>query len=415
MKQNPDFKLCKIAGFPYLMPVGQAIADQKRGLKTNATGVYLWSLFQEERSLEDVLALSAAHFEISSDNFSSFRKDITLFIQQLLHLEILTENAGTGKSDFSAKETILASRHCAQNNYYEMIDTVDSSSSHITHVLSIGGLNLCLSCPEDAFPPEFTDFLSACPHQTVPETQQTILLHSCLPEDEVSGEVLLHNPELNIMESESSYLLHFPSAHRHLEIHLSKDGNTAHCYSLPTYDANFRYDFFHAIRLVYLYLAQKSGMAALHSASLLYRNKLWLFSGHSGAGKSTHTGLWNKLLGTPLINGDLNLLAFENGVPVVHGIPWCGTSGICDTNTYPLGGIILLDKAQETYVESLTDDRKCLLVSQHLISPAWTKELFEKNLRITEQIQREVPICLLHCTKKDSAVAIIKKYLDSTL
>ena len=414
MKQNPDYYLCELAGSPYLMPVGQAIADHKRGLKTNATGVYLWNLFQEERSLQEALALSAKHFEIPSGDFSSFREDITLFIRQLLHLEILTETTETKEPESAAKQYILTSRNSIKNSLAETKEKENDVVTAKTYFLSIGGLTLNLFCPETAFPPEFSGFLLDSPHQRVPETQQTILLHSCLPEEETHKEVLLHNPELNILKSESAYLLHFPAAHRHLEIHLSKDGHTAHCYSLPPYDADFRYDFFHAIRLVYLFLAQKSGMVALHSASLLYRNKLWLFSGHSGAGKSTHTSLWNKLLGTPLINGDLNLIAHENGSPVVHGIPWCGTSGIFDTKSYPLGGIILLDKAQKTCVEHLANDRKILLVSQHLISPAWTKEHFEKNLRITEQIQQSVPICLLHCTKEDSSVAVIKEYLDST-
>ena len=38
----------------------------------------------------------------------------------------------------------------------------------------------------------------------------------------------------------------------------------------------------------------EKGMFALHSASLLYLEKAWLFSGPSGMGKSTHTALWKK-------------------------------------------------------------------------------------------------------------------------
>ena len=63
---------------------------------------------------------------------------------------------------------------------------------------------------------------------------------------------------------------------------------------------------FLAIRPVFLFLAQKKGMFVLHSASLLYLEKAWLFSGPSGMGKSTHTALWKKLFDTPFLNGDLN-------------------------------------------------------------------------------------------------------------
>lgn len=39
---------------------------------------------------------------------------------------------------------------------------------------------------------------------------------------------------------------------------------------------------FHAIRLFFLFIAQKKGLFAIHSASILYHDKAWLFSGHSG-------------------------------------------------------------------------------------------------------------------------------------
>lgn len=59
-------------------------------------------------------------------------------------------------------------------------------------------------------------------------------------------------------------------------------------------------------------------------------------------GKSTHTALWHELFGTPYLNGDLNLLGFEDGHITVYGIPWCGTSEIFTTEQYELGGIVLL-------------------------------------------------------------------------
>ena len=46
-------------------------------------------------------------------------------------------------------------------------------------------------------------------------------------------------------------------------------------------------EIFFAIRTIFLYNASFKGMYAIHSASVLYKDKAWLFSGHSGAGKST--------------------------------------------------------------------------------------------------------------------------------
>lgn len=405
MKQNSNFLLKELSGIPYLLPFGQMIANHHRGLKTNSTGVHLWNLLEKEHSLEEIISSCATYYEISDDELPEFREDIAAFTKQLRAYNILVEkdNPVDTAAVISKLQTSRATqRSCSATPLQE--------STPGTKLLSIGGLNLCYSGPLEAFPPDFSDFET--PKEPV---HQKIYLHPELPKSSASGQALLHNIELNILEQENQYILHFPTAKKHLEIHLHKDGSCAHCYSLPPYDTAFHYDFFHALRLVYLYFAQKQGMAAIHSASILYKDKLWLFSGHSGMGKSTHTNLWKEHFGTPVINGDLNLLAIENDIPVVHGIPWCGTSGIYDTKTYPLGGIILVNRGTTDYTEDISVDEKLLLVSQRLISPSWTKEQWEKNMEIVEQITRDILVCKLYCTKEKSAAEVMKKRIDAFL
>ena len=380
MTQNKNFILKEIENVPYLLPYGQAIADQKRGIRINDTGIYLWKLLEEERTLSELISLCAAYYDITEAEMPDFQEDITQFINQLTSYGIIESLA----SDIHTSET----------------DTL---------LLSIGNLGLKLSGPSEAFPKEFADFtVSDCP-----QVHQHIELRTGPPFNTNNGRILLRNKELVILEQDDQYILLFPQSKHIIEIQLQKDAKHALCYCLPPYTDTFRYDVFHAIRLLYLYLAQKHDMAALHSASILYKGKLWLFSGHSGMGKSTHTNLWKVIFDTPVINGDLNLLALENGQPVVRGIPWCGTSGICNTQTYPLGGIVLLKQASADSIEELTPDKKQLLVCQRLISPTWNTEQFNINLDIVKNIIPNIMVCRLNCTKENSAAEIMKAYIDT--
>ena len=48
----------------------------------------------------------------------------------------------------------------------------------------------------------------------------------------------------------------------------------------------------------------------------------------------------------------------SKGHPIVYGMPWCGTSGVASTKSYPLGGIVLLGRSDNDHFESLTNDQK---------------------------------------------------------
>lgn len=382
MRQNPSYVLKELAGVPYLLPYGQMIADHKRGIKVNETGRFFWNMLKDSKTMEELLSLGKAQFEVADTDYEEFEKDVKSFLNTLLAYKILLEdNPSTNIQTFDRK------------------------------TVCIGGLYLNLVNFYTAFPKEFEPF--TVEEQT--DADQTISFYATRPSILENGRIILRNFELNVMELEEKFIFNLPQAKDLHEIHLSKDGTRVDIYGIPTLSDTFKYDLFHALRLPFLYLAQKHNMVALHSVSVFYKDKAWLFSGSSGTGKSTHAALWQKYLEVPTINGDLNLLAYKDGFPVIHGIPWCGTSEIFDTKTYDLGGIVLLKQAPSDYIKELTEDEKILLVSQRLISPNWTAELFESNMSFVEQLVGHILCCRLYCTKEQSAMETMQKYIDTYL
>lgn len=384
MRQNVNYMLHELNGIPYLLPFGQGVADLRRGVRLNETGAYVWKLLAEETSEEEIIKLCASRFQADNDELLLLKEDILHFLNQLRLMNILEENTA-----FSPPAT---------TDLY----------------LTIGRLTLALAGPKEYFSSDFSPFAEK--YSAANTIDQRIELRPHPPTSHPLGRVLLRSGQLIVLENDDGYILIFPAAASPLEARLSPNGSNVLFFAAGEPTEVFVKDIFHAIRLCFLFLAQRKGLFTLHSASLLYRNHVWLFSGHSGAGKSTHTNLWKDLLQVPLINGDLNLLDLPAAhAPAVHGLPWCGTSGISTPGSWPLGGIIFLRKAPENTINQLPDEDKQLLIAQHLISPVWTKEQAVLNLDAAGAMCSRIFICRLCCTKDSMAVETVRTVMDRWL
>ena len=376
MHRNNGYRLETFYGESYLLPYGQQIADHKSGVRLNETGVFLWNTLEEEHTFEELWEKFYHHFSSPSEMRENMKQDLLSFLQQLEHLGIICTDTNTPSEPF---------HQC----------------------LSIGGISICLNGCKDFFSSDFDAFST---EPTPPDL--TIEVHAFAPFRKENGILIIRNSELVVCEREHDYLLLFPSSTGILEVHLKKDGAHADFYCLPTFDKRLIDDIFHGIRIIYLYYAQRRGLFALHSASILYDGKAWLFSGPSGTGKSTHTNFWHDLFHTPLLNGDLNLITRTPDGPMVYGMPWCGTSGICDTGIYPLGGIIFLKQAPHNQVEPLPPAEQALSVMHRLISPSWTAEQLDTNGAFALELVEEIYVARLHCLNSPSAAIHMKKEID---
>ncbi len=381
MHRNPQVIQRIIHGQNYLLPYGQEIANQLRGVSINETVAYIWDLLAKDCSEEEVIDSCIAYYDIPPEEILEVRTDIHILLRDLI-----------------CKNLILSDSLIAP--------------SHTSLSISIAGLLLRLDGPKDAFCSSLYDFAKESPLQNPDLLLRVEMKH---PGDPIGSTLILRNQQLDIYENDMSFRLQFPVNKQFREMEISKDASVCSLFCEPPVNSILQEELFYGIRYAFLYLALKHDLIMLHSASILYKDRAWLFSGHSGMGKSTHVMLWKELCNTPVLNGDLNLLGFQNDQPTVFGTPWCGTSGIYTTKCFPLGGIILLQRALEDSIVELSKDQRILQVNQRLISPNWTQEQFDRTLSLTEKIASEVLVCKLNCTKSPKACEVIKQKIDQTL
>ena len=399
LRRQEGYALRKIKEKNYLMPYGQKIADQRKGMVLNETGSFLWNFLEQPKEREEILEAVIQYYEIEEKERGEIEKQIGAFINQLLTLGVLNEDLKPLQEPFWG-------------------------------AMEIGMLRVGLYGREEFFSEKFKPFLknnsfenivgeSASIHKQVSEQRVEVLYG--IPPFYSNGKILLKNKELEVFDLAGIYELYFPTMKNIQKVYVTKDTGYARIYcNLEAERADetekeiYCENLFHVIRHIFLLYAQKNGYYALHSASILYRGQAWLFSGHSGMGKSTHTALWHEYVDTPYLNGDLNLIgkSEEGEGYCIYGIPWCGTSGLCTTETVELGGIILLGRDAEDYVEELSPFEQVLRVTQRMISPAWTEQMATGNLEFVEQMAEKAWITQLFCTKNPSAVEVIQKWID---
>lgn len=108
-------------------------------------------------------------------------------------------------------------------------------------------------------------------------------------------------------------------------------------------------------RQFFYYLLWHNGFY-LHSSSVAYQGKGYLFSAPSGTGKSTHTKLWQATFGeeAKVFNDDKTPLRLLDGTWYAYGAPWCGKDNININMKVPVAGICFLKQGPRNEIRRVS-------------------------------------------------------------
>ena len=132
----------------------------------------------------------------------------------------------------------------------------------------------------------------------------------------------------------------------------------------------------------------------LHASAVEVDGKAYLFSGHSGVGKSTHVRLWQQMLGDKVcrFNDDKPALRRLNGTWYAYGTPWCGKDGINENKKVPIAGICFLVQGNENCIRSLSAQEAVPYLLSQTIRRFAAPERLDLMLSHLEKLVQEIPI-----------------------
>ena len=143
----------------------------------------------------------------------------------------------------------------------------------------------------------------------------------------------------------------------------------------------------------YLELVEHGGFY-LHSSAVLLDGRVYLFSGPSRAGKSTHTRLWQQTFGAEarVINDDKPAIRLMDGKWIAYGTPWCGKDGINENASAPIAGVCFLKKAPRNGIRKLDPVEAVTKMLTQTIHKFDSEDKLDKLLALLDRFVDEVPV-----------------------
>ena len=144
----------------------------------------------------------------------------------------------------------------------------------------------------------------------------------------------------------------------------------------------------------------------LHGSSIAVDHEGYLFTAHSGTGKSTHTRLWREAFGDRalMVNDDKPFLQLTDSGVILHGSPWSGKHGLDCNIAVPLKGICILERGKENRICKITPEEAMPMLQKQCYQPEDVSSACWESL--LHRLAQTTSLWRMACTKDPDAARI---------
>ena len=187
-------------------------------------------------------------------------------------------------------------------------------------------------------------------------------------------------------------------------IRCSADWQRVELYLRPE-TARFAID--NAAMLVYAFATADKATLLFHSSVTVLDGKAYLFLGHSGTGKSTHSQQWKAAFPqATLLNDDNPAVRIIEDKTIVYGTPWSGKTPCYKNESAPVSALVQLAQAPENKIVRLRMSQAyphiLASVSGLKVMPEMMDRLFESIAKLLELS----PVYRLECLPNPDAARL---------
>ena len=148
-----------------------------------------------------------------------------------------------------------------------------------------------------------------------------------------------------------------------------------------------------------------------HASYIGYNNAGIIFTAPSGTGKSTQAELWRRHRGAKILNGDKVGISLRDK-PMAHGVPFSGTSGICENRSLPLKAVVILSQAPENIIRKMAPVEAVTALCPNVFVDKLVSKEWSIALNLLLDLVSQVPVYSLACTPDERAIEALESVLS---